>query len=43
MLMGAAGNTDVSVHLENAHNVNNSETQLSSDENSVIISLIFNI
>lgn len=39
MLMGTAGNTDVSVHLANAHDVN-SKSQVSFDENLVIISFI---
>lgn len=40
MLMGAAGNTDVSVHLANANVANNLEAQLTPDENSVTISLM---
>lgn len=37
MLMGAAGSTDVSVHLTNAHELINAESQITAGDNSVIL------
>ena len=41
MLMGAAENVDVSVHLANASVFNSSELQILPQENSVTIILLF--